>query len=92
MGRSVVKDSGFAPARLLLAAERAIDLGAATLRHGRSHIGALISKGDRDFATDVDLRIEAEIKACLAGATPEIPFLGEEGNEAQDMRGAWVGA
>lgn len=89
MGRSVVKDSGFAPARLLLAAERAIDLGAATLRHGRSHIGALISKGDRDFATDVDLRIEAEIKACLAGVTPEIPFLGEEGNEAQDMRGAW---
>jgi len=71
----VLEDPGFGLARLLLAAERAIDIGAATLRHGRSHIGALISKGDRDFATDVDLRIEAEIKACLEGATPEISFL-----------------
>ena len=82
---------GFGLARLLLAAEHAVDIGAATLRQGRSHIGALISKGDRDFATDVDLRIESEIKACLAGATPEIPFLGEEGSGEQDVPGAsWV--
>ncbi|HTP23191.1 MAG TPA: inositol monophosphatase family protein [Solirubrobacteraceae bacterium] len=83
--------SAFGSARLLLAAERAVDIGAASMRRGRSHIGALISKGDRDFATDVDLRIEAEIKACLAAATPEIPFLGEEGSGEGDVRGMrWV--
>jgi len=71
-----VDDAGLA--RMLLAAEHAVDLGARTLRQGRSHIGALIGKGDRDFATDVDLRIESEVKASLAQATPEIPFLGEE--------------
>ena len=81
--------SAFGSARLLLAAEHAVDIGAATLRQGRSHIGALIGKGDRDFATDVDLRIEAEIKACLAGATPEIPFLGEEESGGQDAGRAW---
>ncbi|MGZ4197904.1 MAG: inositol monophosphatase family protein [Solirubrobacteraceae bacterium] len=68
------RDSG----RLLLAAEQAVDTGAGILRHGRSHIGALIGKGDRDFATDVDLQIETAIKASLARDTPEIPFLGEE--------------
>lgn len=96
VGRSVdehelVATSRLGSAPLLLAAERAIDIGAATLRHGRSHIGALISKGDRDFATDLDLRIEAEIRACLAAATPEIPFLGEEGSGERDVPGAsWV--
>ena len=45
---------------------------------GRRHIGALIPKGDRDFATGVDLRIESAIKSSLADATPEISFLGEE--------------
>jgi len=91
-GRHVgaVLDSG--SARLLLAAEHAVDIGAGILRQGRSHIGALIGKGDRDFATDVDLRIESEIKASLADAAPEIPFLGEEEESAEhDVRGArWV--
>jgi myo-inositol-1(or 4)-monophosphatase len=71
--------------RSLLAAERAVDIGARLLRQGRSHIGALIDKGDRDFATDVDLRIETEIKAFLAQATPEIPFLGEEEDGAREL-------
>ena len=53
-----------------------MDIGARTLRRGRSHIGALIGKGDRDFATDIDLRIEAEMKDSLAQLTPEIPFMG----------------
>ena len=78
-------------ARLLLAAERAIDLGARILCQGRSHIGALIAKGDRDFATDVDLRIESEIKVALAQAIPEIPFLGEEGSgEGELGQACWV--
>ena len=76
---------------LLLAAEQAVDLGAAILRRGRAHIGALIGKGDRDFATDVDLQIETAIKTVLATGTPEIPFLGEEGGGAEhDGRPCWV--
>jgi myo-inositol-1(or 4)-monophosphatase len=63
---------------LLLAAERAVDLGARIFVQGRGHLGALIAKGDRDFATSVDLQIEGAIKASLSAATPSIPFLGEE--------------
>jgi myo-inositol-1(or 4)-monophosphatase len=78
-------------ARLLLAAEHAVDIGARILRQGRAHIGALIGKGDRDFATDVDLRIESEIRASLANAAPEIPFLGEEKDSARELGEArWV--
>ena len=86
---AAAEDSGWA--RFLLAAEHAVDIGARTLRHGRSHIGALFGKGDRDFATDVDLRIELEIRASLAQATPEIPFLGEEEGGQEELGGArWV--
>jgi myo-inositol-1(or 4)-monophosphatase len=78
-------------ARLLLAAEHAVDIGARILRQGRAHIGALIGKGDRDFATDVDLQIETVVKASLSEATPEIPFLGEEEDGGQALRAAgWV--
>ena len=86
---AAAEDPGWA--KLLLAAEHAVDIGAQTLRHGRSHIGALIGKGDRDFATDVDLRIESEIRASLGEATPEIPFLGEEEGGQEGLGGArWV--
>ena len=50
----------------------------------------MIGKGDRDFATDVDLRIESEIKGALRDATPEIPFLGEEDGEAELGEVRWV--
>jgi myo-inositol-1(or 4)-monophosphatase len=84
-------DSLRTDARLLLAAEQAIDVGAGILRRGRSHIGALIEKGDRDFATDVDLQIETAIKTALGTATPEIPFLGEEGGGDERAGGPrWV--
>jgi myo-inositol-1(or 4)-monophosphatase len=62
----------------LLAAERAVDQGSALLRQGRSHVGTLIAKGDRDFATSVDLQVEDTIKAALRDLTPDVPFLGEE--------------
>jgi myo-inositol-1(or 4)-monophosphatase len=68
-------------ARRLLAAEHAVDLGGRILRQGRLHIGALFAKGDRDFATDVDMHIESAVRASLAEATPEIPFLGEEAGD-----------
>ncbi len=78
-------------AALVLAAEHAIDLGAQILVQGRSHIGALIAKGDRDFATAVDLRIESAIKGSLAEATPGVAFLGEESGGDHDPAAArWV--
>lgn len=76
---------------LLLAAEAAVDVGARIMRRGRTHVGALIAKGDRDFATNVDLEIESAIKASLAGAAPEIPFIGEERGGDRDAQLAhWV--
>lgn len=86
LGRTVRWDE----AGLLLAAEHAVDIGARILRQGRSHIGALIAKGDRDFATDVDVRIESEVKAALAQAMPDIPFLGEEGGGVSTASAEWV--
>ena len=80
-------------ARLLLEAEQAVDVGAGIMRRGRSHIGALVAKGDRDFATNVDLQIEAAIKTALGTATPNIPFLGEEQGAVGDQRAGgprWV--
>ena len=80
-----------ADAGLLLAAEQAVDLGARILRQGRAHLGALVAKGDRDFASDVDFHIEAAIKASLARSTPDIPFLGEEtGGGASTATPLWV--
>lgn len=77
--------------RLLIAAEQAVDIGAQSLRRGRSHIGALVAKGDRDFATDVDLHIESEVKTALANAVPGIPFLGEEEDGTRIVqRVCWV--
>jgi len=77
--------------QLLLAAEHAVDIGARILRRGRSHIGGLITKGDRDFATDVDLRIESAIRGSLAEVVPKIPLLGEEEGGGEDVGGArWV--
>lgn len=75
---------------LLLAAERAVDIGARILRQGCAHLGALIAKGDRDFATSVDLEIESSIKASLATAAPSIPFLGEEGGGEDTAEALWV--
>jgi myo-inositol-1(or 4)-monophosphatase len=76
---------------LLLVAEQAIEVGAGLLRRGRGHIGAAVAKGDRDFATSVDLQIERTIKNLLAELAPGIPFLGEEGGGVVDVSGAhWV--
>ncbi len=77
--------------RLLLSAEHAVDTGARILRQGRAHIGSLISKGDRDFATSVDLQIESAIRTSLAQSVPTIPLLGEEGGGDSSLRRTeWV--
>jgi myo-inositol-1(or 4)-monophosphatase len=80
-----------APTNLLFAAERAVESGARILRQGRQHVGALIDKGDRDFATTVDVAIEETIKRMLTVDVPGIPFLGEEeGGGALDQGVLWV--
>jgi myo-inositol-1(or 4)-monophosphatase len=75
----------------LLAAERAIDLGAELVRRGRSHYGAMIDKGDRDYATAVDVEIERAIREVLRDVDAEIAFLGEEeGLSPAEVDAIWV--
>jgi myo-inositol-1(or 4)-monophosphatase len=63
---------------LLLTAGAAVDGAARLLIRGRSHLGGLIAKGDRDYASRVDFQIEDAIRDALALVAHEIPFLGEE--------------
>lgn len=78
-------------ADMLLTAERAVNAGARMMRQGRSHVGALIAKGDRDFATAVDLAIEEAVREILRDELPEVPFLGEEEGGATLSEGVlWV--
>jgi myo-inositol-1(or 4)-monophosphatase len=75
----------------LLAAERAIDIGSQLVRRGRSHYGAMIEKGDRDYATKVDVEIERVIRQALREAEPGIAFLGEEeGLSSAEADAIWV--
>jgi myo-inositol-1(or 4)-monophosphatase len=75
----------------LLAAERAVARGVELLVQGRSHYGALIGKGDRDYATTVDIAIEETIKRELTEVIPGVPFLGEEeGGVGMDAETLWV--
>ena len=62
----------------LLAAERAVEHGARLVRQGRRQVSAVIPKGDRDFATAVDLEVERTIRDELERAWPGVGFLGEE--------------
>jgi nucleotide-binding universal stress UspA family protein len=83
--------TGTLDSSLLLAAERAVDAGASLLRHGRLDVGSMVPKGDRDYATEVDLRIEETIRAVLDEAAPDIAFLGEEEGERDGIgRAMWV--
>jgi myo-inositol-1(or 4)-monophosphatase len=63
---------------LLLIAGGAVDSAARLLVQGRSHLGGLIAKGDRDYASRVDFQIEDAIRDALSRAARDIPFLGEE--------------
>ncbi len=78
-------------AATLLAAEQAVDIGAELVRRGRSHYGAMIAKGDRDYATAVDVEIERLIREALREADPGISFLGEEeGLTPAEADAIWV--
>ncbi|MFC8045284.1 inositol monophosphatase family protein [Nocardia sp. NPDC057353] len=58
-------------------ARRAVRLGAELL--STTAPGRVEAKGDRDFVTDLDVQIQERIQRFLAARTPEIGFLGEEG-------------
>jgi myo-inositol-1(or 4)-monophosphatase len=76
---------------LLRAAEKAVDSGASLLRGGRRQVGAIVSKGDSDYATEVDFKIEETIRAALRKTRPGVAFLGEEEGEVDGGReGMWV--
>lgn len=75
----------------LLAVERAVEEASRLLRRGRAHVGGLVAKGDRDFATSVDIEAERTVRALLGELTPDIPFLGEEAGGPQPGAGPiWV--
>ncbi|MFV2019609.1 inositol monophosphatase family protein [Micromonospora sp. LOL_023] len=61
---------------LLATAVRATARGAELMR--TRDPGQLAGKGDRDYASEVDLAVERDLRAFLADATPHIGFLGEE--------------
>lgn len=79
-------------AEVLRAVEHAVDSGAALLREKRWHVDSVIPKGDRDYATEVDIRIEETIRAALEEATPGTSFLGEEegGGDVSAAEAIWV--
>lgn len=77
---------------LLEIARRAADIGAELLR--TSAPGRVEEKGDRDFVTEVDRRIQRAIRDYLADATPHIDFLGEEsgmgGGDPERSEAVWI--
>jgi myo-inositol-1(or 4)-monophosphatase len=61
---------------LLPVAIDAVAVASAMLRDGLP--GVLTAKGDRDMASDLDFKIEREVRSFLQVKTPGIRFLGEE--------------
>ncbi|GGU26315.1 inositol monophosphatase family protein [Lentzea flava] len=57
-------------------ARKAVRIGHELIKTARPE--TVTEKTDRDTFTDVDVRIEREIRAYLAEATPDIGFVGEE--------------
>lgn len=43
--------------------------------------GKITAKDDRDFVTDLDLRIQEKVRQFLGGRTPDIGFVGEEATQ-----------
>ncbi|MGZ8647095.1 MAG: inositol monophosphatase family protein [Solirubrobacteraceae bacterium] len=75
----------------LLEVERAVDEGSRLLREGRGKMDTVIAKGDRDFATALDVEAERLIRSSLQRLAPDIAFLGEErGGPAPASQPIWV--
>ncbi|ASR37859.1 inositol monophosphatase [Prauserella marina] len=61
---------------LLAIAQEAANIGAKLMT--TSAPGTVRAKGDRDYVTELDIKIQHEIQDHLRRATPDIDFLGEE--------------
>jgi myo-inositol-1(or 4)-monophosphatase len=69
-------------------AERAVTMGAELVRNATPH--QVTEKSDRDVVTDVDVKVEQEVRAYLHRVTPECGFLGEEEGQIGDDEYAWI--
>ncbi|MEU3464765.1 inositol monophosphatase family protein [Streptomyces sp. NPDC006733] len=61
---------------LLRIASKAVDLATAVV--GKTAVGTVTAKGDRDMVSDIDFAVEEKVREFLTRETPEIGFLGEE--------------
>jgi myo-inositol-1(or 4)-monophosphatase len=74
---------------LLAIAMQAVDLAAHRVR--TQSPGHLSPKGDRDYSSEVDLKVEQDVRSFLADATPHIGLLGEEqGRTTPETNPSWV--
>lgn len=77
---------------LLEVARAAVARGCELLRTGEP--GAVHSKTDRDFVTDLDVRIQDTVRRQLAEAVPGVDFLGEEdtgaGGAIEGAQDRWI--
>ena len=76
------------PGSLLPVAFQAADIAADMMRTRRP--ATVTEKHDRDLVSDVDLAIERQVRAHLAGATRDIGFLGEEEGQSGSPAGGWL--
>lgn len=72
---------------LLTIAHEAIDLAVSMMTTEQP--GELTYKTDRDYASELDFRIERAVRAFLAERTPEIGFIGEEEGAIGATEQAW---
>ncbi|WP_433629085.1 inositol monophosphatase family protein [Nocardia sp. CA-120079] len=70
---------------LLIIARAAVDKGSQLLKTVEP--GKITAKDDRDFVTDLDVRIQETVREYLYKKTPEIGFLGEEQVDHEESSG-----
>lgn len=79
-----------APEDLLPIAREAVDLAVKVL-HDAHGYGPLKPKGDRDYASQLDIDVERRLRDHLQAATPDIGFFGEEEGTRGDPEGPqWI--
>lgn len=76
------------PADLMAPAREAMRLALEIVRE--SSPGRVTVKGDRDVASEVDVRVEDQLHAFLACEAPEVGFLGEEHGGSDLVGPTWV--
>ena len=76
---------------ILVVAGLAVDRALSVLNTFADQDLPLTFKGDRDYASELDFKIEQELKQFLLEAEPDIGFFGEEyGGDSLESGLAWV--